>query len=181
MTREERGRLERRRSIFDQAAELYDQARPRYPPALFDDLAGLAGIGPGVRVLEVGPGTGQATVPLAERGCRLVAVELGPDLAAVARRNLAAPGRQRHPQLRRGARPFPPVRPRDVPPLRVGVVVHDHQLCRGAPHLLRPPRPRPESPGQPARLHRQLLDDGYGGRIAKRYLTELRVASTVAP
>jgi hypothetical protein len=27
----------------------------------------------------------------------------------------------------------------------------------------------------------QLLDDGYGGRIAKRYLTELRVASTVAP
>jgi SAM-dependent methyltransferase len=39
--------------------------------------------------LEIGPGTGQATRPLAERGCQVIAVELGPDLAAVARRNLA--------------------------------------------------------------------------------------------
>ena len=29
------------RAIFDEAAELYDQARPGYPTALFDDLAGL--------------------------------------------------------------------------------------------------------------------------------------------
>jgi SAM-dependent methyltransferase len=79
----------RRRSTFDEAAELYHRARPTYPAALFDDLAELAGIGPGSRVLEIGPGTGQATVPLAERGCRVVAVELGPQLAAVARRNLA--------------------------------------------------------------------------------------------
>lgn len=40
-------------------------------------------------MLEIGPGTGQATIPLAERGCQIVAVELGPQLAAVARRNLA--------------------------------------------------------------------------------------------
>jgi SAM-dependent methyltransferase len=86
MAQEDRVRL---RSTFDQAAELYDRARPRYPPALFDDLAELAGIGPGSRVLEIGPGTGQATVPLAERGYRVVAVELGAQLAAVARRNLA--------------------------------------------------------------------------------------------
>lgn len=31
------------------------------------------GLGPGARVLEIGCGTGQATVPLAERGCELVA------------------------------------------------------------------------------------------------------------
>ena len=80
---------ERRRATFDQAAELYDRARPGYPAELFDDLARLAGVGAGCRVLEVGPGTGQATVPLAERGCRIVAVELGEDLAAVARRRLA--------------------------------------------------------------------------------------------
>jgi SAM-dependent methyltransferase len=89
MNREEREERERRRATFDQVAELYDRARPRYPPALFEDLADLTGIGPGSRVLEIGPGTGQATVPLAELGCRVVAVELGPDLAAVARRNLA--------------------------------------------------------------------------------------------
>jgi SAM-dependent methyltransferase len=40
-------------------------------------------------VLEIGCGTGQATVPLAERGCEIVAVELGANMAAVARRNLA--------------------------------------------------------------------------------------------
>jgi SAM-dependent methyltransferase len=40
-------------------------------------------------VLEIGCGTGQATVPMAERGCVITAVELGGELAAVARRNLA--------------------------------------------------------------------------------------------
>lgn len=48
-----------------------------------------AGLGPGRRVLEVAPGTGQLTVPLAALGCAVTAVELGPALAAVARRNLA--------------------------------------------------------------------------------------------
>jgi len=56
---------------------------------MFDDLA-AAVVAPGARVLEIGCGTGQATVPLAERGYRIVAVELGTDMAAVARRNLAA-------------------------------------------------------------------------------------------
>lgn len=75
---------------FDEDAELYDRARPGYPPELFDDLDALAGTGPGCRVLEVGAGTGKATVPLAERGCRVTAVELGAGMAGVARRNLAA-------------------------------------------------------------------------------------------
>ncbi|MDN3258847.1 class I SAM-dependent methyltransferase [Streptomyces sp. CSDS2] len=74
---------------FDEDAELYDRARPGYPPRLYDDLEQLAGAGPGSRVLEVGCGTGQATVPLAARGCRLTAVDAGPRMAAVARRKLA--------------------------------------------------------------------------------------------
>ncbi|MEU6537831.1 class I SAM-dependent methyltransferase [Streptomyces sp. NPDC047000] len=74
---------------FDEDAELYDRARPGYPPELFDDLGELAGTGPDCRVLEVGAGTGKATVPLAERGCRVTAVEPGPGMTAVARRNLA--------------------------------------------------------------------------------------------
>lgn len=80
---------ERLRQTFDEDAELYDRARPGYPAELYDDLAELAGARPGSRVLEVGCGTGQATVPLARRGCGITAVEAGASMAAVARRNLA--------------------------------------------------------------------------------------------
>jgi SAM-dependent methyltransferase len=80
---------ERLRQTFTGVAELYDRMRPGYPPRMYDDLAELAEIGPGSRVLEIGCGTGQATVPLAERGYRIVAVELGAEMAVVARRNLA--------------------------------------------------------------------------------------------
>jgi len=77
------------RATFDQDPERYDRTRPRYPAAVFDDLAELAGLRAGDRVLEIGPGTGQATVALAQRGYAVTAVELGPGLAAVARRNVA--------------------------------------------------------------------------------------------
>ena len=77
------------RVTFDLDAEAYDRTRPVCPPELFDDLVGLAGLAPGARVLEIGCGTGQATIPLAERGLDVTAVEVGPALAAVARRRLA--------------------------------------------------------------------------------------------
>lgn len=85
----EESRRVRLSRTFDEDAELYDRVRPGYPAELYDDLAELAVAGPGRRVLEVGCGTGQATVPLAARGCRITAVEAGPSMAAVARRNLA--------------------------------------------------------------------------------------------
>ncbi|MDQ0935322.1 tRNA A58 N-methylase Trm61 [Streptomyces turgidiscabies] len=61
------------RDTFDEAAQLYDRARPRYPQALVADLVRAAGLGPGSRVLEIGPGTGQLTVALAASGCRITA------------------------------------------------------------------------------------------------------------
>jgi len=78
------------RDTFDEAPELYDRVRPDYPAAVFEDLTTLARLRPGSRVLELGCGTGQATVPLATRGFEVVAIELGAGLADVARRNLAA-------------------------------------------------------------------------------------------
>lgn len=78
------------RGGFDDDAEVYQRTRPVCPPELFDDLMRLAHLSPGDRVLEIAPGTGQATVPLAERGLAITAVELGTSLAAVVRRRLAS-------------------------------------------------------------------------------------------
>jgi SAM-dependent methyltransferase len=74
------------RKSFDPAAEIYDEIRPSYPAPLFDYLFGL--LPPRARILEVGPGTGQATRDLLGRGAVVHAVELGPGMAAKLRTNL---------------------------------------------------------------------------------------------
>ena len=81
---------ERHRETFGSVAELYDRARPGYPSAVFDGLAELASLEPGSRVLEIGPGTGKATVELGRRGYLVTGIELSPDLAEIARRNAPA-------------------------------------------------------------------------------------------
>ena len=78
------------RATFDEAAEEYDAARPVPPAEVFDDLMQLAQLAAGSRLLEIGCGTGKATLPLAERGFSILAVELGEGMAQLARRNLAA-------------------------------------------------------------------------------------------
>jgi SAM-dependent methyltransferase len=80
---------DRLKITFNQDAELYDRARPRYPAEVFDDLVEIAGLEANSSLLEVGCGTGRATLPLAQRGHRITCVELGENLAAVARKNLA--------------------------------------------------------------------------------------------
>ncbi|MCC6174489.1 MAG: class I SAM-dependent methyltransferase [Chloroflexi bacterium] len=73
---------------FDRVADLYDRVRPGYPAALFRDLRELAPVPESGRIVEIGCGTGQATVALARWGCPLVCFEPGSNMAAVARRNL---------------------------------------------------------------------------------------------
>ena len=67
---------------FDRDAAGYAAGRPGYPPALFDVLGERCGLRPGARVVEVGPGTGQATAELLRRGAVVTAVEPGRNLAA---------------------------------------------------------------------------------------------------
>jgi trans-aconitate methyltransferase len=61
--------------------------RPGYPESVVDEVLTFAGVGAGDRVLEVGCGTGKATVRFARRGLRVQAVEPDPAMATVARRN----------------------------------------------------------------------------------------------
>lgn len=72
-----------RHESFDAFAELYNEVRPPYPEQLFFDIIAKTGIKPGDRLLEIGPGTGQATTPFARKGFRIHAVELGSNLAEI--------------------------------------------------------------------------------------------------
>jgi len=78
------------RGRFGEDADAYDRTRPVAPEVVFDDVVDLAGLGPGAAVVEIGPGTGQATGALAARGLRVLALEIDPRLAARATRNLEA-------------------------------------------------------------------------------------------
>ena len=68
------------RKIFDTIPEQFDKYRPRYSSELFASLIEYAEIGEGKTVLELGPGTGQATDPILNTGCDYNAIELGEHL-----------------------------------------------------------------------------------------------------
>lgn len=74
------------RKVFDTIPEQFDKYRPRYCAELFSDLIACAGIGPGKAVLELGPGTGQATDPILDTGCDYHAIELGENLYEMMKR-----------------------------------------------------------------------------------------------
>jgi SAM-dependent methyltransferase len=70
---------------FNTDATNYHHGRPPYPARVYGLLADRYGLGPGVRVLEVGAGTGTATAELLARGAQVTAIEPGPDLAGLLR------------------------------------------------------------------------------------------------
>jgi ubiquinone/menaquinone biosynthesis C-methylase UbiE len=80
----------RRQYVFNEVAALYDEVRPGYPPAIVDAAVALAGLPSGGRILEIGCGTGQITVPFAMRGYAILALEPGNALAALAARKCRA-------------------------------------------------------------------------------------------
>lgn len=69
----------------------YAAGRPGYPTELFEILVSRCGLAPGTPTLEIGPGTGQATAELLERGADpLTVVEPDPALAAYLRERFGA-------------------------------------------------------------------------------------------
>jgi SAM-dependent methyltransferase len=73
---------EQGRRVFGSDPEAYDRARPGHAERVYEILVERCGLGQGTSVLEVGPGTGQATRRLLELGADpLVAIEPNEDLA----------------------------------------------------------------------------------------------------
>lgn len=62
---------------FDTVASTYEKLRPGYVDELYREIFGYVSIDKNSHVVEVGSGGGQATVPLLETDCRLIAVEYG--------------------------------------------------------------------------------------------------------
>jgi len=78
------------RTSFDRNAGLYDAARPSYPEALIDQAVSWSGIPAGGRLLEIGAGTGKATLAFARRGFEILALEPSRNMAAVLRKKATA-------------------------------------------------------------------------------------------
>ncbi|MGO9881307.1 MAG: class I SAM-dependent methyltransferase [Acidimicrobiales bacterium] len=83
--------LREQRLVFGEVAHVYDRRRPSYPAEVVDAVLGFAGLeqDTATPVVEVGAGTGKASMLFAGRGLRLTCLEPSPAMAAVARQNLA--------------------------------------------------------------------------------------------
>ena len=79
----------RQNQTFDRVDVLYDRFRPRYCAALYEAIEDYCLIEKSSKLIEVGIGTGQATVPFLERGAAVTAVEYGEHLAQRCREKLA--------------------------------------------------------------------------------------------
>lgn len=90
-----------RRITFEEVADLYNEVRPGYPDELINDVIALSGVPAGGQILEIGCGPGNATLHFARRGYRILGIELGERLAALAAQNCRA-----YPQVRIICRAF---------------------------------------------------------------------------
>lgn len=74
---------------FGQIAERYDEIRPPYPPDIITTALRRVAKSAPLNILEIGCGTGRATRMFAERGHHVLAIDISPELVAVAARQLA--------------------------------------------------------------------------------------------
>lgn len=72
-----------RRESFDDAADIYDKARPSYPDEVIDWIIDRTKISKDEKLLEIGSGTGQATIKFAEKGYSIHCIEMGKNLADI--------------------------------------------------------------------------------------------------
>ncbi len=77
------------RLTFNEVPEEYDRLRPVYPDELSSDLIAYSLLDATKKGLEIGIGSGQATLPYLKTGCELWAVEIGDRLAQCSREKFA--------------------------------------------------------------------------------------------
>lgn len=73
--------------VFGEIAEEYDRVRPGYPAELISDVVAYAPADPSA--LDIGAGTGKATLAFAGHGVRITALEPDPAMALILRQRAA--------------------------------------------------------------------------------------------
>ncbi len=66
---------------FDENVVLYDKFRPTYGTKIFEDILSYSKITQSSKILEIGCGTGNATLPIIQTGAEVTAVEIGENLS----------------------------------------------------------------------------------------------------
>lgn len=69
-----------KRFTFNEDVKNYDKWRPTYCEELFNDIIQYSQLNQNKKAVEVGIGTGQATMPFLLTGCDVTAIELGKNL-----------------------------------------------------------------------------------------------------
>jgi SAM-dependent methyltransferase len=73
-----------KRITFENVADIYAEVRTEYPQELIEDILSLSGLPSDGRILEIGCGPGNATISFARLGYRILGIELGERLSALA-------------------------------------------------------------------------------------------------
>jgi SAM-dependent methyltransferase len=79
-----------RGALFETSALDYEQYRPSYPSPIIREVVALSNLKSSSRILEIGCGTGKATVHFASRGYTIDCIDPGERLLAFAKRNCQA-------------------------------------------------------------------------------------------
>jgi SAM-dependent methyltransferase len=120
---------------FEEVAEIYERARPSYPPDAVAWFAERLGLHAGRTVLDLGAGTGKLTRALVDTGARVIAVEPGDAMRAVLER--ALPNVEAH----RGSAESIPLPDDAVDAITVGQAFHWFRHDEAVPEMHRVLRP----------------------------------------
>ena len=77
------------RFTFNEDVINYDKMRPTYVKELYENIIQFSNLDSNKKALEIGIGTGQATLPFLSTGCSLTAVELGEHMAKFSKEKFA--------------------------------------------------------------------------------------------
>lgn len=79
--------LEQRKNWYAEIADVYNRVRPRYPKQLVSRAIQLSQLPSQAEILEVGCGTGTATVEFAEFGFSMLCLEPNQEFCRIAKQN----------------------------------------------------------------------------------------------